>query len=192
MHPVKSRVLSFIQVLYMDMRTSYPAWLLDRTLIECNRTLLLEVGEDSVPELQLRGISPGKDIRFALLAHYQKEVRIQRPYGGIRNPTMVLCNKIRHEFTNYDHVRDSLTDAVRSGGLEKCRELELRSIVTTKVKSLVDALINTIHAPLTAGLQEINKQMLEQANSQYTRRELGDIQAAIHQLKCTPVRNHAS
>jgi hypothetical protein len=105
---------------------------------------------------------------------------------------MVLCNKIRHEFTNYDHIRDSLTDAVRSGGLDKCRELELRSIVTNKVKSLVDALINNIHYPLRAGGQEIDKRMLEEANARYTRKELGDIQAAIHTLKCQSVRNYAS
>jgi hypothetical protein len=181
----------FSQVLYMDMRTSYSEWLLDRILTECNKSLLLEVGEDSIPELQIKA-GAGKDIRFALLNHYQKEVNIQRPFGGIRNPPMVLCNKIRHEFTNYDHIRDSLTDAVRSGGLDKCRELELRSIVTNKVKSLVDALINNIHYPLRAGGQEIDKRMLEEANARYTRKELGDIQAAIHTLKCQSVRNYAS
>lgn len=166
----------------MDMRTNYTEWLINRTLAECNRQMLLEVGEDSIPELELR-LRDIKQIGADLLRHYQKEVAIQRPYGGIRNPPMVLCNKIRHEFTNYDHIRDSMTDAVRSGGLDKCRELELRLVLTKKVRDFVDALINSVPMTMNVSQQTVDQNQLRQANERYTRRELVDIQAAILQCK---------
>lgn len=173
----------------MDMRTNYAEWLLNRTLLECNTQLLSEVGEDSVPELEMR-VKDIKQIGNELLRHYQKEVNIQRPYGGIRNPPMVLCNKIRHEFTNYDHIRDALTDAVRSGGLDKCRELELRLVLVRKVKDFVDAMINTLPGEINVSVQRVNREQLRQANTRYTQREVGDISVAIGQFRCKG--SHAS
>jgi hypothetical protein len=166
----------------MNMRTNYAEWLINRTLVECNNQLIVEVGEDSIPELEIR-IKDLRQIGNELMLHYQKEVLIQQPYGGIRNPPMVLCNKMRHEFTNYDHIRDSMTDAVRSGDLDKCRELELRMILTKKVKDIVDALINVVPVKISVSKQTVERNQLRQANERYSVRELGDIQVAMGQCR---------
>lgn len=166
----------------MDMRTSYKEWLIHRTIEECN-VILREVGEESVPELELK-VKDLKTIAPELLQHYAKEVRIQQPYGGIRNPAMVLCNKIRHEFTNYDRIRDALTDAVRSGGVDECRALELRIALTHKVSGFVQAIINSMPCPLQVPNCRVEKDMLRQANSKYTAKEIDSIQAALVQRRC--------
>lgn len=170
-------------LLYMYMRTNYSEWLLYRILEECNKALILEAGEESIPELEMR-IKDFKKMPSDLLLHYRKEENIQRPHGGIRNPPMVLCNKIRHEFTNYDHVRDSMTDAVRSGDMDRCRELELRIILTKKVKTLVDALINSLPNSIQVNSQIISRNQLFQANDRYTFRESGNIAADLNQSRC--------
>jgi hypothetical protein len=166
----------------MDMRLNYAEWVIHRSLEDFN-TLLREVGEESIPELQLRVKDLGS-MGAELLKHYQKEVRIQTPFGGIRQPAMVLCNKIRHEFTNYDQVRDAMTDAVRSRGMDECRELELRLKLTQKVSGFVQAIINSLKCPVSVPGCIVQMGELKRANDRYTQRESGDIMARIAHLKC--------
>ena len=164
----------------MFMKTNYKEWLIQRSLAECNK-ILNEVGEESVPKLALK---VSNNISADLMRHYQKEVGIQARYGGIRNPAMVLCNKIRHEFTNYDRIRDALTDAVRSDGIDECRELEIRAQLTKNVSNLVVSIIDNISFPISVSGQAIQKNELVSANTRYTIKEMGNITGTMQQYRC--------
>ena len=150
----------------------YNEWLIEHILTKCNK-LLMEVGEESIPVLAIKANLdnlPGK-----LLKHYKKEAQIQSRFGGIRNPAAILVNKIRHEFTNYDSVRDALTDVRNSGNIDDCRYYEVLSKIIEEVGLIVLVLINKIKCPINVNVCNVEKSALQNANDNHIKKELSSL-----------------
>lgn len=147
---------------------AYNEWLIENILFKCNR-LLKEV-EQSLPELSVKVSSnlPGK-----LLKHYRKEFDIQSKYGGIRNPAAVLTNKIRHEFTNYDQVRDALTSL--KDNLDSCEYYNILIKIVREVGFLVLVLINKIKCSLNTGTCIVDKDKMHLSNDLYVKKQLDEL-----------------
>jgi hypothetical protein len=163
------------------MKTNYKEWLIERSVSEFN-LILLEVAL-RIPELEVRHQNVNT-IGAELLRHYNKEVQIQSRYGGIRNPAMVMCNKIRHELTNYDDVRDAMTDEVYDGYMDECEELQLRLKLIDKVNNVVASIIEAIPCPLEVPNCKIDKSMLQKSNNQYTIKEKTNVMDSIKRYRC--------
>lgn len=128
-----------------------------------------------IPEFTiLSAIENLSDMVDRLIEGYHKEVRIQSIWGGIRNPASVLQNKIRHELTNYDVVRDALTEALRDGMDETLvvdiRE-ELVNMSYQMCAAIIDMLPHTISVKDSRGWIEISQQQLHRSNEGYWYRE---------------------
>lgn len=144
-------------------------WLMKRVIRECN-LLLNEIGIETLPQLSIKADLnnlPGK-----LLKHYKKEIGIQSRYGGIRNPAVVLVNKIRHEFTNYDQVRDELTYLKNNGSIDDCVYFDTLSKIIEKVGVLVLVLIDKIKCPFDINVCSVSKDKMHDANDFYIRKEI--------------------
>lgn len=167
----------------------FEMWLTERLVAEVNR-LLIEVGEESIPMLKLKpSIKDPSSMFHGILNGYAREVKIQSRYGGIRNPPAVAHNKIRHDLTNYDDIRDALTDGVRSGGLDRCRAADIRKQVADLFYELCKTIIAQLPPQFTirgADAATITHRDLLAANDSYMRRESQDI--AAEKSRCGPPR----
>jgi hypothetical protein len=159
------------------MSKKYCTWLIERVVEDCNR-LVRESGEP-IPELKLT-ISNFQNLGKDVIAHYHREAGIQAPYGGIRNPPMVFCNIIRHKFTNYDQISDTLNALVHNRTITACREHELRIGITQKVKSFVQAVVNSVGCDGCP----IDKREVNKANERYTGKKVGDLLVLMRQEDC--------
>lgn len=136
--------------------------------------------EFGLPEFViLPDIQGVEDMIRKIVAGYHKEVRIQSIWGGIRNPASVLQNKIRHELTNYDKVRDSLSEALRDG-MEFDLVSDIREELTKMSYELVLMIIDMLPPLIQVndsqrGLVKITNKQLKQANDNYINRELRQI-----------------
>ena len=145
---------------------NYDDWSMERIIESFNLR-----HANSIPELRMTHVG---DAHEELLRHYRKEVGIQKRYGGIRNPASVLTNKIRHEFTNYDEIRDELTSMSKQGYLDQCEEMEIRLELLSKVGELTENIIYRL--PQKIDLSEFGggvvfRQELSRSNQNYFKKE---------------------
>jgi hypothetical protein len=169
---------------------NFDTWLIERTLHECNVFLneaLIKrnfLEKPKVPELILK--SGVDNIVDVLLQHYRKEVSIQAPYGGIRRPASVLVNKIRHEMTNYDAVRDAITKYRREGMLSNCEEINIRIGLVDKVFNFVNAVINNIQGNINVPGQSavVKKHELVDSNKFYANKEMDELYVQRRSYRC--------
>ncbi len=132
--------------------------------------------EFSLPEfVLLRDIRDVNDMVDRVVAGYHKEVRIQAIWGGIRNPAGVLQNKIRHELTNYDQVRDALTDALNEG-MDESLIIDIREELVNMSYQMVSAIIEMLPPVVEVrdshrGLVQVTDKQLHKANDGYWYRE---------------------
>jgi len=99
--------------------------------------LLCQITEDFIPPLEVKQVHMLDAVRRG----YSKEVLIQSRYNGIRNPAGVLHNKIRHELTNDDKVRDAVTYALTCGLIDLYRACEIRSMLIEEMYTFVERVI---------------------------------------------------
>lgn len=159
-------------------------WLIERHITEIN-VLLEMVGSGAVPQLAMKaGVSDAASMVRILLVAYAKEIGIQSRHGGIRNPAVVVHNKIRHELTNYDTIRDALTREVNRGRMDICDALKVREQVVAKFKDLGESIISQLPETLKIHGNEIHREDLLAANANYERRELRDIAAEKSHNRC--------
>lgn len=119
------------------------------------------------------------DMIDRLIDGYHKEVYIQSIWGGIRNPSAVLQNKIRHELTNYDEVRDALTRA-SNNGMDKTLVMDIREELLNMSYQLCEVIIDILPHTISVkdnnrGWIEISKQQLRRSNKNYWQKELNYI-----------------
>lgn len=133
--------------------------------------------EFGLPEFHLLNkIKNVDDMVSRIVEGYHKEVRIQMVWGGIRNPAGVLQNKIRHELTNYDKVRDALTDALNNG-MDRNLVIDIREELMNMAYQMVACIIGILPPVIEVkdshrGLVQINRKQLHKANEGYMNREL--------------------
>jgi hypothetical protein len=171
---------------------NFDIWLIERALYECNVFLnealikrdLFE--KPKIPELVLKQGIPVDSIVDVLLQHYRKEVSIQSRYGGIRRPASVLVNKIRHEMTNYDTVRDAITKYRKEGLLSNCEEINIRIGLVGKVFNFVDAVISNIKGNINVPGQStvVKKEELIDSNRFYSNKEMDELQVQRRSYRC--------
>lgn len=100
-----------------------------------------------IPRLEIR-FNNLNDIENELKRAYAKEVRIQGDYGRtIGQPNVVIFNKIRHTFTNYDEVRAKLNKNVELGNIPVCEEAEMLESIYSQMKKIVVMIVNSIKYP---------------------------------------------
>jgi hypothetical protein len=132
--------------------------------------------EFGIPEFNLLPeIEDTDDMITRVVNGYHKEVRIQSIWGGIRNPAAVLQNKIRHELTNYDEVRDALTDALDQG-LDETMVIDIREELVNMSYQMCAAIIEMLPESITVtdnqrGLLRLTRKQLHKANDGYWYRE---------------------
>jgi hypothetical protein len=115
------------------------------------------------------------EILKLLKAAYKKEIEIQKPYGGIRKPSSVFHNKIRHTLTNYDEVRDALTEAANRN-----MDAELVLIIQEELIRLFSALCQKIISFLPKEIRmwdsgkkvSITHARIKEANERYENKAL--------------------
>jgi hypothetical protein len=133
-----------------------------------------------VPKLKLKvGAS---NLSELLMKHYRKEVGIQSRFGGIRNPPFVLANKIRHEFTNYDEIRDFLSNMIKNRELTNCDALKYRLDLVNDVKVMCDNLISQLPSVIDLRKESgplVTKSELTRANNNYSEREIRNINSEM-------------
>jgi hypothetical protein len=141
----------------------------------------------STPQLSLNQNASDPDAMVRIIsAGYVKEIGIQARYGGIRNPAAVLHNKIRHDLTNYDAIRDSLTYQVRVGRMDECEALRIREQNVGKFKQMCESIIRQLPPSLEIRGNAISQEDLLRANTIYERRELRDIADEKMHNRCDP------
>lgn len=119
-------------------------WVAEATRNEVNEVL----EEFGLPQLALTvSFFDVNGMMDRVIAGYQKEIRIQSIWGGIRNPAAVLHNKIRHELTNYDKVRDALTEAFHNG-MDVDLYYAIREELVSLFCLLCDQIIETLPAEI--------------------------------------------
>jgi len=139
--------------------------------------VLIEFG---MPEFSLLpDIEDAEDMVDRVIEGYHKEVRIQSIWGGIRNPAAVLQNKIRHELTNYDNVRDALTKALNLG-LDETMFVDIREELVNMSYQMCAAIIEMLPDVITVtdkerGLIDITNKQLHKANDGYWYREFKQV-----------------
>lgn len=139
------------------------------------------LGEFGLPQFAiLPDIYNVEDMVKRIVNGYHKEVRIQSVWGGIRNPAGVLQNKIRHELTNYDEVRDSLSIALKYG-MDSDLVADIREELTEMSYELISIIIDMLPPSIQVnddqrGITNISNKQLRKANDNYVNRELKQIQ----------------
>ncbi len=143
--------------------------------------------EFGIPEFALLPeIESTEDMVNRIVYGYHKEVRIQSIWGGIRNPPAVLHNKIRHELTNYDEVRDALTEALEQG-LDESLVMDIREELVNMSYQLCEAIIEMLPPTITVtdndrGLIRITNKQLHKANDGYWYREIKQVSCEKRQV----------
>lgn len=159
-------------------------WLIERNITAIN-VILEAVGESAVPQLAMKsGANDLASMVRLLLMGYAKEVSIQSRYGGIRNPAAVLHNKIRHDLTNYDSIRDALTREVNRQRMDICDALKIREAVVAKFKDLGESIIDQLPEVIKVSDNEVSRRDLMAANANYERRELREIATDKSSNRC--------
>jgi hypothetical protein len=165
----------------------YELWVINRLIKECN-DLITEELEGIVRPLELR--VPYATVGDELRKFYDEESKRQARFGkSIMNPPMILVNKIRHEFINYDDVRDDMTNAVRNRIIDRCKELEMRTFLVKRLDNIAQAVIKIIankNDQFVFGSTSASRESLFRASKRYSEKELGDIMADIRSLNCPP------
>lgn len=135
-------------------------------LKNCINETLIELG---LPELKVFSkVKTINDMMSLIIKGYQKETKIQSLYGGIRYPAAVLQNKIRHDLTNYDVVRDAITLKYRSNtDLVFALREELLKMAHELCGKIIDLLPNVRISEIL-----ITPLDLRRANDAYLNREL--------------------
>ena len=151
-------------------------WVAEATRNEVNEVL----EEFGLPQLALTvSFFDVNGMMDRVIAGYQKEIRIQSIWGGIRNPAAVLHNKIRHELTNYDKVRDALTEAFHNG-MDVDLYYAIREELVSLFCLLCDQIIETLPAEIDvwdkSRLVTIRGDKVRKANENYRRREITHIE----------------
>jgi hypothetical protein len=164
----------------------YKEWFIHRSVKSFNEQLQVlneRLGIDRIPELVITGDL--KSLSKDLIDLYNKEL-IYRKNGNkpLINPETIICQKIRHRFTNYDHVSNSLMDSLDSGYLDDCDELNLRSQLMTKLKKIVESIIDLIPCSLQMSNCQVTKQMIIKANDNYLREKQSTIVTHMVRFKC--------
>lgn len=159
----------------------FVTWLLTKTLNEVNQLFV----ELEVPSLQMTIEPTINNLVSVLQQAYNKEIGIQRRYGGIRNPPMVVMNKIRHVFLNYDSIRDqiSLVD-------DPCEVVELRLQVLQRMDELVTKILSKVpdrfSLKTSNGVLIVSKHDLIRANAAYMRKEKEEIERVKNRCSVRP------
>lgn len=121
---------------------SFNLWLIERYISDFNSFLIETTeGRYEAPDLQIASTCDASKIEDWIREKYDQE---NLRSGPIRNPSMVIVNKLRHECLNYDQVRDSITAAWRKGTLSYCEKMETELALLPKVHEIVEKLIDRI------------------------------------------------
>jgi hypothetical protein len=137
------------------MLNSFSLWLTDRSiqikLQECNTFLhesLKPFSSQPIPELKqssvVTSLSP-QELKQKLIdltiTAIEKEIQDKR---SVNNFSIMLLNTIRHQFMNYDRVRDAISAKRRAGVLPKCDEVKILKELITKLHEIIKSFINKI------------------------------------------------
>jgi hypothetical protein len=135
------------------------------------------LSEFGLPEFQiLPEITDVNDMVSRVVKGYKKEVRIQSIWGGIRNPPAVMQNKIRHDLTNYDEVRDALTQALREGVLDLEFVLDVREELVKMAHEICEWIINILPGVICVEKMAVSSKQLRKANDGYLSKESRHLQ----------------
>lgn len=152
-------------------------WVAEEAHTEVNEVL----DELGLPQLALTvGFYDVTSMIRRIVAGYRREIRIQSIHGGIRQPAVVLHNKIRHELTNYDDVRDALTQSHRSGVMDMSLVLDIRVELVNLFCKLCEHIIDSLPTEVEFSHKDewivIPTDDVYDANRNYRKRELINIQ----------------
>lgn len=161
---------------------SFRAWLLNQMVVENNDDL-------AIPKMKIT--AEQNQFLIILMQAYLKEIKIQSNYGGIRNPPSVLQNKIRHELTNYDEIRDAITREVRSGNIDNCSALKIRQEVTEESFELVREIISKLPKFIKIHNIVVSQNELFKSNENYLNKELNYIKADLARCEKDVTKKYA-
>lgn len=125
-----------------------------------------------LPEFEiLPQITDVNDMVSRVVKGYKKEIHIQSIWGGIRNPPAVMQNKIRHDLTNYDQVRDALTDAFNDGTLDYELVLDIREELVKMSHEMCQWIIDKLPGVIKVEKVVVSSRELHRANDVYLNKE---------------------
>lgn len=137
------------------MLNSFSHWLTERSIQinfqNCNTFLhesLKPFSSQPIPELKqshiIDSLSP-QELKQKLIdltvTAIEKEFQDRK---SVNNFSIMLLNTIRHQFMNYDKVRDSISAKRRAGVLPKCEEIKILKELMIKLHEILKSFINKI------------------------------------------------
>ena len=169
---------------------SYHSWLIERQIHLINSILVEAVSDCSIPETKLKKQFTSDEVVEILKSTYLFEKDKQAQLGkDIRNPAMVVVNKLRHELVAYDDIRDAITKCYRENKISYCEKLQLEMNLQLPLKRLVDDTIDMIKAeefPMDLAPREtiMNKDVLFDANQAYKDGEMNGFLKDFYRFDC--------
>jgi len=168
---------------------SYLSWLIEREIYVINHILSEAISDCAVPETKLKKEYTSDEIVSILKTTFAFEKGRQAGFGQrIRNPQMVIVNKLRHELIGYDNIRNKITACYNDGKISICEKLQLEMDLQQPLKKLIDDTIEIIHDsnfPLDLGWFKIeSKDHLFDANQTYKDNEMNSLSRDYSRLDC--------
>lgn len=162
-------------------------WIIERQISDINQ-FLIENLEESIINLTLNPDAKDQSSMVAILLRgYAKEIGIQSNYGGIRNPAVVLHNKIRHDLTNYDQLRDKLTYKTKSRKISLCESFQVRKELVLKFFNLGGTIISQLPKEIKVPSAVILQRELLIVNTNYKNKELNFITQEESNNRCEDI-----
>lgn len=168
---------------------SYLSWLIEKEIHIINQILSEGIADCTIPETKLKKNYTSDEVVDVLKSTFAVEKGRQEERGmHIRNPNMVIVNKLRHELIGYDNIRNSITRCYKEGKISLCEKLKLEIDLQQPLKKLIDDTIEIIadnNFPLDLGWYKIEtKDQLFDANQQYKDNETNALNREFNKLDC--------